>query len=51
MQNEIAALEANDIWEVTDLRAGKKAIVSKRYYKVKFRPDGTIGKYKPGFLV
>lgn len=51
MQKEIAALEANDTWEITDLPHGKKAIGSKWHYKVKFKPDGTIDKYKARFVV
>lgn len=51
MRNEIAALEANDTWEVTDLPPGKKAIGSKWCHKIKFNPNGTIEKYKARFVV
>ena len=51
MRKEIAALEANDTWEITDLPPGKKAIGSKWCYKIKFNPNGTIEKYKARFVV
>ncbi|KAK4394243.1 Retrovirus-related Pol polyprotein from transposon RE1 [Sesamum angolense] len=46
MNEEIAALEQNQTWEVVDLPPGKRAIGSKWVYKVKLRPDGSIDRYK-----
>ena len=51
MQKEIAALDANDTWEIADLPHGKKAIGSKWHYTAKFKPNGTIDKYKARFIV
>lgn len=46
MEKELTTLEKNKTWVITDLPEGKKAIVSKWVYKVKFLPDGTVGKDK-----
>ena len=51
MNKEIAALEVNDTWEITDLPPGKKAISSKWVYKIKFKPDGTVERFKARFVV
>jgi len=51
MDKEVAALEANDTWELTNLLKGKKEISSKWIFKIKFRPDGTIERYKARFVV
>ena len=51
MTIELATLETNEIWEVIDLPPRKKAINSKWYYTVKYKPNGTIDKYKAMFLV
>ena len=51
MDKEIAALEANDTWELTNLLKGKEEISSKWIFKIKFRPDGTIERYKARFVV
>lgn len=40
MHQELAALEMNNTWELTDLPAGKKAIGCKWVYKVKLKADG-----------
>ena len=46
MNEEMAALEANDTWELVSLPKGKKAIGRKWVYKVKHKADGTIERYK-----
>ena len=46
MNEEMAALEANDTWELVSLPKGKKAIGCKWVYKVKHKADGTIERYK-----
>lgn len=46
MKNEVTALEQNDTWEITMLPEGKRAIDSKWIYKIKFKPDGTVERYK-----
>ena len=51
MVQEIAALETNDTWEITDLPRGKKAISSKWVYKIKFKHDGTVERVKVRFVV
>lgn len=47
MKRELDALEANDTWELIDLLAGKKIIVSKWVYKTKLKHDGTVDRHKP----
>lgn len=51
MEHEIAALETNDTWEITDLPPDKKAISSKWVYKIKFKSDGTVERFKARFVV
>ena len=46
MNEEMAALEANDTWELVSLPKGKKAIGCKWVYKVKNKADGAIKRYK-----
>ena len=46
MATEIAALEANNIWTLTPLPAGKKPIGCKWVYKIKYKADGSIEQYK-----
>lgn len=43
---EILALEENDTLEIVDLPRGKRAIGSQWVYKVKFRSDGAVERYK-----
>ena len=46
MATEIAALESNHTWTLTPLPPHKKAIGCKWVYKVKYKFDGTIERYK-----
>lgn len=51
MQNEIGAVEENQTWYVTELPKWKKAIGCKWVYKIKFRADGTIERFKARLVV
>ena len=46
MNQELAALKANNTWIVTDLPKGKKAIGCKWVFKVKLKKDGSLDRYK-----
>ena len=46
MQNEIEALEQNDTWSLENLSEGKHAIDSKLVYKIKYKPNGDVERYK-----
>lgn len=46
MNKEMAALEANDTWELVPLLNDKKAIGCKWVYKIKHKADGSIEIHK-----
>ncbi|GKV28744.1 hypothetical protein SLEP1_g37756 [Rubroshorea leprosula] len=46
MDEEIAAIERNNTWELTELPKGKKAIGVKWVYKTKLKENGEIDKFK-----
>lgn len=46
MEEERKALEKNGTWEVTSLPKDKRALDSKWVYKVKFKPNGEVERYK-----
>nr|XP_016458147.1 PREDICTED: uncharacterized protein LOC107781862 [Nicotiana tabacum] len=46
MKKEFETLEANGTWEIVQLPLGKKPIDCKWVYKVKYKADGTIKRYK-----
>lgn len=48
MSTELAALEANNTWELTPLPADKKLVGCRWLYKVNYLSDGTVDKYKAG---
>ena len=50
MKNEIIVLETNGTWEVVELPPGKRAITSKQVYRIKFKFDGKIDKFKARFV-
>ena len=46
MNREMKSLEENNVWELTTLPPGKKAVGSKWVYKVITNSDGSIECYK-----
>lgn len=46
MRKEIDALENNGTWKIVHLPEGKKPIGCKWVYKIKYRADGTVERYK-----
>lgn len=48
---EADALELNHTWDITDLPPGKVAIGCKWVFRIKFRADGTIERFKARLVV
>lgn len=46
MQDEIKALEYNNTWNIVDLPSGSKAIGLKWVYKIKYKSDGVVDRFK-----
>jgi len=51
MSDEITSLQANETFSIVDLPPGKRAIGNKWIYKIKYRSDGTIERYKARLVV
>lgn len=51
IRQEIHALEKNKTWELTKLLAGKHALGSKWVYKIKYKADGSIERYKTRLII
>jgi len=51
MDKELEALEANGTWSLTTLPSNKKALTFTSVYKVKFRLDGSIERYKARLVI
>ena len=50
MNKKIVALEKNGTWELTTLPAGKVPIGAKWVFKIKYRADGTIERFKASLV-
>lgn len=46
MQAEISALEENNTWSIVDLPQGKVPIGCKWVFKVKYKSNGEVERYK-----
>lgn len=51
MNAELEALELNDTWDITPLPPKTKSIGSRWVYKTKYKPDGTVEKYKARLVI
>ncbi|XP_075095257.1 uncharacterized protein LOC142173543 [Nicotiana tabacum] len=51
MQKEFEALEANNTWSIIELPQGKKPIGCKWIYKIKYKADGLVKRYKAMLVV
>ncbi|XP_070008012.1 uncharacterized protein [Nicotiana sylvestris] len=51
MRKEFKALEANHTWTIVELSTGKKPIGYKWVYKIKYRADGSVERYKARLLL
>lgn len=46
MENELQALAITHTWDIVDFPHGKKPIGCKWVFKIKFKADGSIERYK-----
>jgi len=51
MQREIQALQDNGTWEISDLPPNKKALGCKWVFKIKYKSDGTVERYKARLVI
>jgi len=51
MRKEFDALDANHTWDIVHLPPGKKPIGCKWVYKIKYKSDGTIERYKARLVI
>ncbi|XP_074305338.1 uncharacterized protein LOC141640433 [Silene latifolia] len=51
MKDEITALENNGTWELTTLPPNKKALGCRRVYKIKYKSDGQLERYKAHLVI
>ena len=51
MAEKISALEKNGTWTIEMLLSGKKPISCKWVYRVKYRSNGTIERYKARLVI
>lgn len=51
MNKELTALKDNKTWEITTLPPNKKAVGCKWIYKTKFKPDGSVERYKARLVI
>ncbi|GJX51637.1 ribonuclease H-like domain-containing protein [Tanacetum coccineum] len=50
MNKEMDALYKNDTWEITDLPIGRKSIGGNWVYKIKYKSNGEIERYKARYV-
>lgn len=50
MDKELRALQKNNTWVIMKLPSGKKPIECKYVYKIKYKADGSIERFKAGLV-
>ena len=50
MVEEYSSIMKNDVWDVVPRPEGKSVVTSKWIYKIKHVVDGSVEKYKAGFV-
>lgn len=51
MAKDLDALDKNSTWELVDIPIDKKVIGNKWVYKIKYKADGTIERYKARLVI
>ena len=51
MQEELAAIEKNQTWDLVELPEGNKVVGLKWVFKTKFKADGSLQKHKSHLVV
>lgn len=51
MIDELQSLAKNDTWDLVKLPSGRKAIQNKWIYRIKYKPNGSVDRYKARLVI